>query len=87
MAKAWRVLLAHPDSIPIICGCLTRIFTSNTSALVITGQMVASSLHRYQVRALTPILINFLSRSQLAKGFLKTNYIFYTLLHYKRIVL
>jgi hypothetical protein len=47
-----------------------RFFISNTSALVVSGQMTTSSLHRYQFRARSFTLINSLSDSQLAKGFI-----------------
>jgi hypothetical protein len=40
------------------------------SALVVMDQMTVSSLYRYQIRTLAPILINLLINSQLAKNFI-----------------
>jgi hypothetical protein len=39
-------------------------------SLYIVGQVAMSSLHRYQVRVLTPMLINLLASTQLAKNFI-----------------
>jgi hypothetical protein len=39
-------------------------------SLCIVGQVAMSSLHRYQVRVLTPMLINLLASTQLAKNFI-----------------
>jgi hypothetical protein len=69
LAKACGWHVGHQCS-NLMFGTGSLEFILFISALAVVDQMVVFSLHRYWVRALTPILINLLASNQLDTNFI-----------------